>query len=67
MKSQRARDDQAVTIGTALAIFVGVLVVCSLVVAAARQVTQLDLQAAAPWAVGAAALLAGAHLVRRRR
>ena len=67
MKSQRARDDQAVVIGTALAIFVGVLVVCALAVAAARRVSGLDVQAAAPWAVGAAALLAGAHLVRHRR
>ena len=67
MKTQEARERQAVVIGTALALFVAFLAAGGIVLVALRTATGRYLQWPVAWAVAAAGLLAGAYVLRHRR
>ena len=69
MKSQEARDEQAVVIGTALAVFVGTLVAFAALAGSVRLLTGQWPSIDGPWSplvVSVGALLAVGYLVRQR-
>jgi len=72
MRSQAERDQQTITIATALAIFVGILLAGFLLAVLVNAVSDLELSGGAASALGfGSVLLAGAvsiaYLVRHRR
>lgn len=69
MKDQRARDEQSVTIATALTVFLVAVGACIVVLLFVGWVTDMEqiFETGFPWAVVAAALAGALYLVRHRR